>query len=694
MKKLFLFGLVSLQLTANAQWTNVPGPRLFDISVGSATKVLGTNHVSGFAWHIDPVSLNFVQADIQNSFSQVAIAADGTAWARVTNQGVGNPYNLYRALNFNGNYSTGWNQIAGALDKISCRSSTYLIGTVGAGLTASPNIYQHNGSAFSLLPGNGALAQVSVGNDGTLYGVYQAGGNNVYRHNGSTWAAIPASLDQISVGDEDRIVGRSSGNIYWFDNADNSLNSIAKPNGQNVIDIEVATDGTIYALTDEVTNNVYRTTWTAVTASGCQPITNMPTATRDAGQICAGQDVVYTLNHPLATYYTFTAENGWTGTLNGATLTLTPPTTPTNSYPEGHIAFTVQAHNDCSSGQVRSVFESVYVEIPALTISGPTEACLGGIASYPVVYTFGYWPVVRSAPAGWVQSNPPNGSFYTVGESGEVTATVDNGCFSRTESVNVTVLESTPAAPVFVSGTATLCKGVAELFEISVDATTTSSTFNFPMGTPWTAVIQNATSVLVTASGSQGGWLGPYTLTASASNVCGSTSATLDLTANAYTPDMGNYFEVNGDGDLQASYYAWVSYQWYLDGNPIAGATEQIYTPLVSGDYALETSLNGGFPCPSHLGASQYIEVTITGVDENGVRSLNIYPNPASLAFTMDGLTAGSTITLMDATGRTVSSTAVTAARMEVSVAALSTGIYMVQVMDGNNVRTARLVVN
>jgi hypothetical protein len=31
----------------------------------------------------------------------------------------------------------------------------------------------------------------------------------------------------------------------------------------------------------------------------------------------------------------------------------------------------------------------------------------------------------------------------------------------------------------------------------------------------------------------------------------------------------------------------------------------------------------------------------------------------------MDGLTAGSTITLMDAMGRTVSTTAVTAARME-----------------------------
>jgi hypothetical protein len=31
---------------------------------------------------------------------------------------------------------------------------------------------------------------------------------------------------------------------------------------------------------------------------------------------------------------------------------------------------------------------------------------------------------------------------------------------------------------------------------------------------------------------------------------------------------------------------------------------------------------------------------------------------------------------------------------MEISLAGLSTGIYMVQVMDGDNVRTARLVVN
>jgi hypothetical protein len=51
MKKLFLLGLVSLQLTANAQWTHVPECQsIEDISVGSATQVLGVA-AGGRVWY-------------------------------------------------------------------------------------------------------------------------------------------------------------------------------------------------------------------------------------------------------------------------------------------------------------------------------------------------------------------------------------------------------------------------------------------------------------------------------------------------------------------------------------------------------------------------------------------------------------------------------------------------------------------
>jgi hypothetical protein len=674
MKKLFLSLIALVHFGAQAQWTNVPGPRLFDISVGSATKVLGTNHVTGFAWHIDPVSLNFVQANIQNSFLQVAIAADGTAWATVA-QLQGNPYNLYRALNFNGNYSTGWTQIAGALTKISCRNSAYAIGTVGDGFS-SANIYQHNGTAFSLLPGNGALAQVSVGNDGTLYGVYNTNGNNVYRHNGATWVALPVSLDQISVGDDDRIVGRSSGNIYWFDNSNNSLNSIPKPNNQNVIDIEVATDGTIYALTDEVTNNVYRTTWSAVTGGGCPQLTTGPNGPTISGPgtVCAGAQATFTAAADAnATFYTWTLGNGWTGTSTTNSITVTVP-----NISGGQLACSVTANNDCYTSATASWSPVVVTEPAPFTISGASTVCVGSGSAIQVTATGE--TISWTFPPNWVQTSTypnNNGGVFTAGESGDITFTKTNVCFTRTETREVTVLQGPPAAPVFVSGNATLCKGVPELFEISVDAATTSSTFNFPIGTPWTAVIQDATSVLVTASGSQGSWLGPYTLTATAQNVCGSTSATLELTANGYTPDMGNYFEVNVNGDLQASYYSWVSYQWYLDGNLIPGATDQIYTPLVSGNYALETSLNGGFDCPGYLGASQYIEVSVTGVNEAATSSLNIYPNPFANEFVIEAA-AATQISIMNAMGEVVLSRTING-RTSIDASSFSAGIYFIR---------------
>jgi hypothetical protein len=169
---------------------------------------------------------------------------------------------------------------------------------------------------------------------------------------------------------------------------------------------------------------------------------------------------------------------------------------------------------------------------------------------------------------------------------------------------------------------------------------------------------------------------------------CDST-VTLNLTIDAL-PDLN----VTLDNGVLESNEANAAYQWVDcdNGNaPITDATLQSFTPTVSGNYAVELSYGNGCTVVSSCTAVTVIPVSINDMT---AQSWTMFPNPASTFFTMDGLTAGSTITLMDAMGRTVSSTAVTAARMEVSVAALSTGIYMVQVMDGNNVSTARLVVN
>lgn len=86
---------------------------------------------------------------------------------------------------------------------------------------------------------------------------------------------------------------------------------------------------------------------------------------------------------------------------------------------------------------------------------------------------------------------------------------------------------------------------------------------------------------------------------------------------------------------LKASYDATYTYQWELDGAPIAGATGYLYFPTTAGNYRCEVT--------SAAGCSRYtasIAVTACREDENTVAaaqgSLEIFPNPAVNAFTLN----------------------------------------------------------
>lgn len=685
MKKAFLLGLISLQLTANAQWTHVPGASIEDISVGSATQVLGA--AGGYVWYINPTTLALSQSNVYNNFQQVTIAEDGTAWAK-------GPSSIYKSTTVDGT-NTVWNAnpASVALNNMSCRDANLVMGTVGAGTNGLANIYTFNGTVTALLPGNGALGQVSIGTDGTLYGVYgtPASGNNVYRHNGSTWSAIATGLNQISVGDATHIVGHYNGTPVYYQVSTQGWVPFAKPNGSNVTDIEVAADGTIYALSSEWPNNVYRTTWGAVTGTGCPQLTTGPLGPAITGPetVCAGAEVTYTAAADAnATFYTWTLSNGFTGTSTTNSITLTVP-----SVGGQQLAFSVTASNECFESAAASWSPVVVTEPASFTVNAPALTCVGSLVALSVVSTTDQttWTV----PNNWVQNSTfpnNNGGQFTAGESGTISFTKTNSCFSTTETAEVIVRTGPPAAPFVAVGSTVLCKDEPMLIALSYDSTSTVNQLVLPSNpAPWTFTALSDTSFEVTASGF---FNGPFTgIYATANNACGSTTTELSLTANGESPSSGTYWQ-QVDADLVVfGSLSTHDFQWLLEGDPIPGATGLTYTPLVSGNYALEATMLG-FPCPPYITDSQYIEVLVTGVNENGGASFSIYPNPTSSVFTMDGLTAGSTITLMDAMGRTVSTTAVTAARMDVSVAALSTGIYMVKVQEGNAVRTARLVVN
>ncbi len=68
------------------------------------------------------------------------------------------------------------------------------------------------------------------------------------------------------------------------------------------------------------------------------------------------------------------------------------------------------------------------------------------------------------------------------------------------------------------------------------------------------------------------------------------------------------------------------SYQWYLAGNPISGATSFFYVPAMSGSYSVEI-INGICSTTS----SDYIfNMNVGGFEEQDIEKVFVFPNPSS----------------------------------------------------------------
>ncbi len=68
------------------------------------------------------------------------------------------------------------------------------------------------------------------------------------------------------------------------------------------------------------------------------------------------------------------------------------------------------------------------------------------------------------------------------------------------------------------------------------------------------------------------------------------------------------------------------TYQWYLNGNPIAGANSQTYNFTLSGNYYVEVTYADACPYVSNT-----ISITITNIQESSIQdNVLIYPNPAN----------------------------------------------------------------
>ena len=173
---------------------------------------------------------------------------------------------------------------------------------------------------------------------------------------------------------------------------------------------------------------------------------------------------------------------------------------------------------------------------------------------------------------------------------------------------------------------------------------------------------------------------GSYTLV-STNNGCASNqsnSTTITITPSPSSPSIswnGSQFSTTATG---------VTYQWYLNGTAIAGATSPTFTPTSIGVYKVMVTSNG---CSS---SSDNYTLVVTGIDPTLILSAYtalVYPNPAKNDFVIKfGETPDVTldIQLVNNLGVVLKSQKTKSNLTTVKINDLPAGIYFIKIIGGS----------
>lgn len=281
--------------------------------------------------------------------------------------------------------------------------------------------------------------------------------------------------------------------------------------------------------------------------------------------------------------------------------------------------------------------QSLTVQTPGdyqVTWTGPCEADTSAIATVQILpvpgtpalsgTTSGTYcpnpaPVIRAAtaPVGfayqWFLDGSPiagaQADSVLVNAAGDYTVQYTGPCTSATSDVVSISLEAAPAAPVFTTDSVSLCGELTTLLQ----APAAPSGYGYQWYLDGTAIV-GADQDTYEASES-----GDYALVFTGGCPSALSEAISVLFNNLSVPP------INQNGDTLSTALG-VSWQWYLNGNPINGANTATYVATTSGMYTVEVTNELG--CS---GTSEALTVTLTSLEAwLAGGSVRIAPNPAN----------------------------------------------------------------
>jgi hypothetical protein len=315
--------------------------------------------------------------------------------------------------------------------------------------------------------------------------------------------------------------------------------------------------------------------------------TQVPTVTPGGPTtFCAGGSVTLTSNSATGNQWNL---NG--NPIGGAT-NQTFVATASGSYT---VTVTIGTCSSTSTATVVTVNPTP--PTPTITPGGPTTFCAGGSVTLTSSSATGNQWFLNGNPIG----GETNQTFVATASGNYTVIVTASGCPSAPSAATVVTVNPIPPTPTITpGGPTTFCAGG------SVTLTSSSATGNqwHLNGNP----IGGETNQTFVASAS-----GNYTVVVTANGCTSAPSAATVVTVNpipptpTITPGGPTTFCPGGSVTLTSS--SATGNQWFLNGNPIGGATNQTFVATASGSYTVVVTTNG---CPSANSAATTVTATDT----------------------------------------------------------------------------------
>jgi hypothetical protein len=259
------------------------------------------------------------------------------------------------------------------------------------------------------------------------------------------------------------------------------------------------------------------------------PTPNTPSTIVGNTTVCSGSNQTYSVtNDPLASSYTWTLPNSWSGSSTTNSITTIPAGTGGN--------ITVTANNTCGSSSPSAISVASNTSVPAIpgTINGITEMCANTTNSYSVAAIPNTSSYTWSLPNGFSGNSTSNAISLLAGtQNGTLSVTANNVCGSSLPSnVTLTVFTSIPSQPSGISGNQSICSSSSNTYSIASVPNATSYSWTLPNG--WSGT--SSTTSIATVSNSNSG-----NVLVHANNACGSSlDAVLTISINSIPTNPGS----------------------------------------------------------------------------------------------------------------------------------------------------------